>query len=152
MYQSRTWKISNLPPFFQSTSTVTIVEMFNSIIVLEKAWWVTGTHNSSFASDKEKEFYPLVFEKRDTLMTGTLLLHNYIQPLLFEKGQKLLTKRQVDCLRWLMEGFSSKQISFKMRIQEDTVNEHIQEAKRRLNVSNRVEAVVKALKLKILEL
>ena len=65
---------------------------------------------------------------------------------------KLLTKRQIDCLKWLMEGFSSKQIASKLKIQEDTVNEHIQETKRRLKVSNRVEAVVKALKLGILTL
>lgn len=67
-------------------------------------------------------------------------------------SMKLLTKRQIDCLKWLMEGFSSKQIASKLKIQEDTVNEHIQETKRRLKVSNRVEAVVKALKLGILTL
>lgn len=53
----------------------------------------------------------------------------------------------MDCLKWLSEGLSSKQIAEKMLIQEDTVNKHIQTLKEKLVAKNRIEAIVKAIKL-----
>ena len=52
-----------------------------------------------------------------------------------------LTQRQRDCLAYSGEGYSSKQIAYHMKIKEDTVNKHIEEAIRRLGARNRVHAV-----------
>lgn len=52
-----------------------------------------------------------------------------------------LTSRQRDCLVYSGEGYSSKQIAHYLKIKEDTVNKHIEEAIRRLGARNRVHAV-----------
>lgn len=61
-----------------------------------------------------------------------------------------LTKRQVECLTYLMDGLTSKQISERMYLSEETVNEHITNAQTRLKAKNRLEAVIKAIKVGII--
>lgn len=63
-----------------------------------------------------------------------------------------LTARQTECLKYLLEGLSSKQIAQKMFLSEETVNEHIAKAQKRLSAKNRLEAVVMALKKGLIKL
>lgn len=52
-----------------------------------------------------------------------------------------LTSRQIDCLRWVAAGKSDSDIALLLGISTDTVHFHIEEAKRRLGVRSRVQAV-----------
>lgn len=105
-----------------------------------------GYSGFSLASDKENGFYKNLDDKGDLLFSSILFFHNYLQPFLDEIKNCILSKRQIDCLKWLVEGLSSKQIASRMNIQEDTVNKHIQAIKDKLKANNRIEAVVKAIK------
>lgn len=52
-----------------------------------------------------------------------------------------LSKREVEVLNWLQNGKSSWDISMILRISESTVNYHIENIKRKLDVVNRLQAV-----------
>lgn len=63
-----------------------------------------------------------------------------------------LSKRERDCLRWTAEGKSSWDIGMILNISENTVNFHIKNAMRKLETSSRTVAVVKAIRLNLIEL
>ena len=54
-----------------------------------------------------------------------------------------LTARQTDCLRWVAVGKSDSDIASLLGISEATVHFHIEEAKKRLGVRSRVQAVAR---------
>jgi LuxR family quorum-sensing system transcriptional regulator CciR len=56
----------------------------------------------------------------------------------------VLTPRQRQCLAWVEQGKSSTDIGAILGLSPETVNEHVGEACRRLNVRTRVQAVVVA--------
>lgn len=58
-----------------------------------------------------------------------------------------LTKRERECIRWCSEGKTSWEISKILGISERTVVFHLQNATRKLGVSNRTQAVVQAIPL-----
>ncbi len=68
------------------------------------------------------------------------------QPTLnFYPSKTSLTKRQLECLRWVREGKSSKDISTILGISDDVVDEHVARACKRLGVRTRMQAVANAM-------
>lgn len=63
-----------------------------------------------------------------------------------------LSKRERDCLRWTAEGKSSWDIGMILNISENTVNFHIKNAMRKLETTSRTVAVVKAIRLNLIDL
>ncbi|WP_299428032.1 LuxR C-terminal-related transcriptional regulator [uncultured Shimia sp.] len=55
-----------------------------------------------------------------------------------------LTPREVECLYWTSEGYSSKQIAHRLNLSESMIVKHLQSASRRLSARNRTHAVVLA--------
>jgi DNA-binding CsgD family transcriptional regulator len=68
------------------------------------------------------------------------------------QGKVDLSKRERDCLRWTAEGKSSWDIGMILNISENTVNFHIKNAMRKLGTTSRTVAVVKAIRLNLIEL
>src|SRR5215471_1600145 len=63
-----------------------------------------------------------------------------------------LSPREKDCLRWTAQGKSSWDISMILTISENTVNFHVKNAIRKLDATNRIVAVVKAIRLGLIDL
>lgn len=61
-----------------------------------------------------------------------------------------LTARELDCLRWTAEGKTSSEISAIIKLSEHTVNHYLISAGKKLNAVNRVQAVAKSLRLRII--
>jgi len=57
-----------------------------------------------------------------------------------------LTKREIQLLRWMVEGYSNKGIAEQLFISENTVKYHIRNILQKLDVQNRTEAVSYALR------
>jgi len=57
-----------------------------------------------------------------------------------------LTKREIQLLRWMVEGYSNKAIAQQLFISENTVKYHIRNILQKLDVQNRTEAVSYALR------
>ncbi|MGO4138905.1 helix-turn-helix domain-containing protein (plasmid) [Rhizobium leguminosarum] len=62
-----------------------------------------------------------------------------------------LTQREKLCLFWAAQGKSSFCIAAILKISEHTVNFHIKNAMRKLNVGNRIVAVQKAARLGLVD-
>ena len=56
----------------------------------------------------------------------------------------VLTRRQLECLKWVRAGESSWEIGRILNLSEHTVNEHLQAARRRLGVRTTTQAVLEA--------
>lgn len=67
-------------------------------------------------------------------------------------GPVSLTPRQLECLRWIMIGKTSWEVSQITGMSERTVNAHVTDASRRLGVHGRSAAVLRAQKLGLLRL
>jgi DNA-binding CsgD family transcriptional regulator len=63
-----------------------------------------------------------------------------------------LSRREKDCLLWTSLGKSSWDIGIILNISENTVNYHLKNAMRKLGTANRTFAVVKAIRLNLIEL
>jgi LuxR family quorum-sensing transcriptional regulator LasR len=57
-----------------------------------------------------------------------------------------LTRRELECIKWVMVGKSSWEISMILNCSEATVNFHIANMKKKFDVNTRQQAVVKAIK------
>lgn len=64
----------------------------------------------------------------------------------------VLTDRQIDCLQWIRQGLTPGAVGDKLGIKEYTVNEHLQEARRRLRVRTTAQAVIEAINRKLISL
>lgn len=63
---------------------------------------------------------------------------------------KLLSPREIECLRWTAAGKSSEEIAIILDLSSHTVTAYLKTAIKKLGVTNRVQAVVAAYKLKLL--
>lgn len=63
---------------------------------------------------------------------------------------KLLSKREVEILKWIVEGYSSKQIADKLFLSTSTVNTHRQNMLRKTNSQNSAELLRYAINQKLL--
>lgn len=74
------------------------------------------------------------------------------QPLAAGNGAQLLSEREQEVLDLMVQGCSNRDISEKLYISEKTVKNHVSNILRKLEVSDRTQAVVQALKLKLVQL
>lgn len=88
---------------------------------------------------------------------------NYLQPslaaLLKQKSvltevqaEDCLTRRELEVLRLLAEGLFNKEIAYKLSISEKTVKNHVSSIFKKINVSDRTQAAVYAIKNNIVEI
>ncbi|PPC99588.1 MAG: helix-turn-helix transcriptional regulator [Methylotenera sp.] len=63
-----------------------------------------------------------------------------------------LSPKEIECLNWAMEGKSSWEIGVILGRKENTVNYHIANIMGKLHVSTRQQAVIKALRLGLIQL
>ncbi|MBB4263076.1 helix-turn-helix transcriptional regulator [Bradyrhizobium sp. CIR3A] len=59
----------------------------------------------------------------------------------------VLSERERQCLRWAQEGKSSCVIGVILKVSENTVNFHVKNAMRKLEMTSRTQCVVKARRL-----
>lgn len=64
----------------------------------------------------------------------------------------ILTKRQLECLKWIRQGKTSWEISQILGISEHTVHEHLEQARTRLGVRTTTQAVLEAVVLGLIQL
>ena len=62
------------------------------------------------------------------------------------EGAELLTPRELDALRLIVDGLTNRQIASQLHISEDTVKKHVQSVIAKLQVSDRTQAAVKAVR------
>lgn len=62
-----------------------------------------------------------------------------------------LTARELDCLRWTAEGKTSNEIAAIVKLSEHTVNHYLISAAKKLDCVNRVQAVAKALRMRLFD-
>lgn len=62
-----------------------------------------------------------------------------------------LSPRELDCLGWISNGQSSREIATALAISENTVNFHLKNIYRKLRVTSRVQAVITARRMGIFE-
>jgi LuxR family quorum-sensing transcriptional regulator LasR len=72
------------------------------------------------------------------------------KPVNTNQQQVRLTSRETECLKWLMEGKSSWEISKILGCSEATIIFHVSNIRSKFQVRTRQQAVVKAIKLGIL--
>ena len=65
---------------------------------------------------------------------------------------KMLTERERNILYLLVEGFTNKEIAEKLYISIHTVKAHLEAIYEKLGVNNRVQTVIKAVKLGLVEI
>ena len=63
-----------------------------------------------------------------------------------EKPNWKISKRQMDCMRWIAVGKTSQEIAELLSISEHTVNHHISNVCTKLGAASRAHAVAKLLK------
>lgn len=56
--------------------------------------------------------------------------------------ESLLSPSQLDVLKFLVLGYSNKQIAAKLIVSESTVKAHVKEILYRFNVTNRIQAAI----------
>ncbi len=71
-------------------------------------------------------------------------------PLLGEATDVRLTKREQECLSWTAEGKTNPEVAAILQISEATVTFHMRNAMQKLNVTNRSQAVAKAILLRLI--
>ena len=64
----------------------------------------------------------------------------------------ILTRREKEVFKLLIEGLSTKEIASTLRISEKTVRNHISNVMQKLGVKGRANAVIELLKLKEISL
>lgn len=84
---------------------------------------------------------------------GVLALAHWRAENAFPEPEPLrLTMRQMDCLRWVLEGKSSSVIADILGISTKTVDEHLQKACAALGVRTRIQACAQAARLGLISL
>ena len=97
-------------------------------------------------------------DKQNYLAIQVMASHLYIaatpkaQPHTIQSAEKPLTARQKQCLELVAQGKDDWAISQLLRLSENTVHTHLEQAKRRLGVATRIQAVICALQAKQISL
>ncbi len=76
-----------------------------------------------------------------------LIAFNLLQSKYYEKPDNQLTARQIDCLFYLVKGFTIKQIAKTLSLSPRTVEHYLDTIKQKLNCESRVELISLALTL-----
>ena len=102
--------------------------------------------------------YDELKEAIDVVISGNTYIHPSLLPALNESMEdyaldkekiECLTKRELDVLRLISEGCSNKKISDELTISERTVKNHISHIFRKIDVEDRTQAAVFAIRNKI---
>lgn len=102
--------------------------------------------------------YDELKEAIDVVISGNTYIQPILLPALNESMEdyaldkekiECLTKRELDVLRLISEGCSNKKISDELTISERTVKNHISHIFRKINVEDRTQAAVFAIRNKI---
>lgn len=102
--------------------------------------------------------YDELKEAIDVVISGNTYIQPSLLPALNESMEdyaldkekiELLTKRELDVLRLISEGFSNKKISDELTISERTVKNHISHIFKKIDVEDRTQAAVFAIRNKI---
>lgn len=108
----------------------------------------------TFASSNENYSSKIVLLQTPSLIWLSQLAHTrlaeYLMPHEVIETDYQLTKREKDILRWTAEGKTSNEIAMLMSISDRTVNFHVNNILKKLSVSNKTAATVKALVLNLL--
>ena len=65
--------------------------------------------------------------------------------------QQKLTTRELNVLKYLVQGFTNQEISNKLHISVHTVKAHLETIYEKLSVTNRVQACVKGVLLNLID-
>lgn len=94
-----------------------------------------------------------------TVFEGDTYIQPSLAPLLKEKLEEpvqnideALTRREVEVLKLLAEGLYNKEIAYKLDISEKTVKNHVSNIFKKIDVSDRTQAAIYAIKNSIVEL
>lgn len=108
----------------------------------------------TFASSNENYNSKILLLQTPSLIWLSQLAHTrlseYLMPYEVIDTDYQLTKREKDILRWTAEGKTSNEIAMLMSISDRTVNFHVNNILKKLSVSNKTAATVKALVLNLL--
>lgn len=74
-----------------------------------------------------------------------------VNPILEETGSEL-TEREVDVLKAIVEGKTNKEIANELIVTDHTIKVHVSNIFQKLNVKDRVQAAVKAILERIIEM
>ena len=69
-----------------------------------------------------------------------------------DENEEGLTKREMEVLKLIAEGLFNKEIADKLSISEKTVKNHVSNIFRKINVSDRTQAAVYAIKSGFVEI
>ena len=64
-------------------------------------------------------------------------------------NRNLLTEKELEIMKFLTEGLSNKEVGVKLSIKEDTVKKHVSNILRKLDLRDRTQIAVFAVKNKI---
>jgi DNA-binding CsgD family transcriptional regulator len=104
----------------------------------------------ALSSDQmESEFNRIVEARRHTAHLMAFHFHAVVEKMLLREEETSktveLTERETECMKWSALGKSSWEISQILSLSERTVNFHMGNAIRKLDVSNRTHAVAKSI-------
>ena len=77
---------------------------------------------------------------------------NKIGGRMLNKGQSILTKREYEIFKLLVQNFTTSEIADQLKISEKTVRNHISNVILKLNVKGRAQAIDELLRLGVIEL
>ena len=135
---------------------VLILTIHNEVEYLEKAkkLGVDGyVLKDSESSTLKKAIY--------SVFDGNTYIQNSMASLLRERentyvpeydASNVLTKREIEVLKLLAEGLFNKEIAYKLLISEKTVKNHVSNIFKKLDVSDRTQAAVYAIKNNIVDI
>ena len=103
---------------------------------------------------RKPEFERFLDDRASLLLAAANYADARMLELLGVEGLKdiSLSPREAECLEWLSKGLMNDRIAERMRIAEPTVRLHLGNARRKLKALTREQALVKALKLGLLNI
>ena len=94
---------------------------------------------------------PTTPESREILFDSLQLLDAYARESMIEAGpQERLSSREIECLRWSAAGKSSEEIAIILELSAHTVASYLKGAMRKLDAVNRMQAVARACRYRLL--
>ena len=116
-------------------------------------WSQKGTNAFlSTSRSTEKKLSPTSFAK---LQAMGMVFYSRLQHIKSQtelgKQNKTLTKRQLECMYWIIRGKSSWDISKIINVSENTVNYHVKQVLRHFETSSRTAAAIQCIELGLLK-
>ena len=100
-------------------------------------------------NDSPKDLADIIKHHQSDLIAIACVYHSLASDFLkteeLSKNADVLTEREKECILWIMNGLSNKEIARKLGISPATVAFHNENSKRKLNVTNKYHMVVEAI-------